>query len=80
MPIEQRNNLEIYDDVAPDWWSDDIRWMRTVKNLVPGRLAWFNHHIDWTEKTVLDLGCAVQSRSCCRPTNLAGATWFKQAW
>lgn len=58
MAPTKRNNLEIYDDVAADWWSDDIRWVRTLKNLVPGRLAWFDRHIDWTNKTVLDLGCA----------------------
>lgn len=58
MTTKQRNNLDIYDDVAADWWSDDIRWVRTLKNLVPGRLAWFDRHIDWAEKTVLDLGCA----------------------
>ncbi len=32
--------------------------MRTLKNLVPGRLKWFNRHIDWRGKDVLDLGCA----------------------
>lgn len=53
-----RNNLAIYDEVADEWWSDDIRWVRTLKNLVPGRLAWFDRHIDWSGKTVLDLGCA----------------------
>ena len=53
-----RNNLAIYDEVADDWWSDDIRWVRTLKNLVPGRLAWFDRHADWRGKTVLDLGCA----------------------
>jgi 2-polyprenyl-6-hydroxyphenyl methylase/3-demethylubiquinone-9 3-methyltransferase len=53
-----RNNLAIYDDVAADWWSDEIRWVRTLKNLVPGRLSWFDRHIDWRGKTVLDLGCA----------------------
>ncbi len=53
-----RNNLAIYDDVAQNWWSDDIRWVRTLKNLVPGRLAWFDRHVDWTGKAVLDLGCA----------------------
>ena len=58
MTHNPRNNLDIYDDVAADWWSDDIRWVRTLKNLVPGRLAWFNRHIDWDAKTVLDLGCA----------------------
>lgn len=53
-----RNNLGIYDDVADQWWSDDIRWVRTLKNLVPGRLKWFDRHIDWAGKDVLDLGCA----------------------
>lgn len=53
-----RNNLAIYDEVAANWWSDDIRWVRTLKNLVPGRLAWFDRHIDWAGKAVLDLGCA----------------------
>jgi len=53
-----RNNLTIYDKVADRWWSDDIRWVRTLKNLVPGRLKWFDQHIDWQGKDVLDLGCA----------------------
>ena len=53
-----RNDLTIYDRVAEDWWSDDVRWVRTLKNLVPGRLAWFDRHIDWHGKDVLDLGCA----------------------
>jgi len=53
-----RNELTIYDRVADQWWSDDIRWVHTLKNLVPGRLAWFDQHIDWQGKTVLDLGCA----------------------
>ena len=53
-----RNDLTIYQHVADRWWSDDIRWVRTLKNLVPGRLAWFDRQIDWAGKTVLDLGCA----------------------
>jgi 2-polyprenyl-6-hydroxyphenyl methylase/3-demethylubiquinone-9 3-methyltransferase len=53
-----RNDLTIYDKVADRWWSDDIRWVRTLKNLVPGRLKWFDQHIDWQGKDVLDLGCA----------------------
>jgi 2-polyprenyl-6-hydroxyphenyl methylase / 3-demethylubiquinone-9 3-methyltransferase len=53
-----RNDLTIYDRVADSWWSDDIRWVRTLKNLVPGRLAWFDRQIDWQGKAVLDLGCA----------------------
>lgn len=53
-----RNDLTIYDRVADRWWSDDVRWVRTLKNLVPGRLIWFDRHIDWQGKDVLDLGCA----------------------
>lgn len=53
-----RNDLTIYDKVAQNWWSDDIRWVRTLKNLVPARLAWFDRHIDWQGRDVLDLGCA----------------------
>lgn len=58
MADARRNDLTIYDDVAEDWWSDDIRWVRTLKNLVPGRLAWFDRHIHWSGAQVLDLGCA----------------------
>jgi 2-polyprenyl-6-hydroxyphenyl methylase/3-demethylubiquinone-9 3-methyltransferase len=58
MGAVSRNNLAIYDDVSADWWSDDIRWVRTLKNLVPGRLAWFDRHVDWAGQHVLDLGCA----------------------
>lgn len=53
-----RNDLTIYDTVADHWWSDDIRWVRTLKNLVPGRLSWFDNHINWQNKNILDLGCA----------------------
>ncbi|MEM8537043.1 MAG: bifunctional 2-polyprenyl-6-hydroxyphenol methylase/3-demethylubiquinol 3-O-methyltransferase UbiG [Pseudomonadota bacterium] len=58
MAQQNRNDLTIYDTVANNWWSDDIRWVRTLKNMVPGRLAWFDKAIDWTGKDVLDLGCA----------------------
>ncbi len=54
----RRNDLTIYDQVADRWWSDDLRWVRTLKNLVPGRLTWFDRHIAWPGKDVLDLGCA----------------------
>ncbi|TVS01835.1 MAG: 3-demethylubiquinone-9 3-O-methyltransferase [Rhodobacteraceae bacterium] len=53
-----RNDLTIYDSVADHWWSDDIRWVRTLKNLVPGRLSWMDRQIGWAGKDVLDLGCA----------------------
>ena len=53
-----RNDLTIYDKVADRWWSDDIRWVRTLKNLVPGRLSWVPGSRDWAGREVLDLGCA----------------------
>lgn len=53
-----RNDLTIYDTVADRWWSNEIRWVRTLKNLVPGWLAWFDRHIDWEGRDVLDLDCA----------------------
>jgi 2-polyprenyl-6-hydroxyphenyl methylase / 3-demethylubiquinone-9 3-methyltransferase len=56
--MTMRNDLTIYDKVAANWWSDDIRWVRTLKNLVPGRLAWMDRQIGWAGKDVLDLGCA----------------------
>jgi len=53
-----RNDLTIYDAVAAQWWSDDIRWVRTLKNMVPGRLGYFDDFVHWPGKRVLDLGCA----------------------
>lgn len=53
-----RNNLAIYDDVAQNWWSDELRWVRTLKNMVPGRLAYFDGFMSWQGAKVLDLGCA----------------------
>lgn len=53
-----RNDLTIYDTAADRWWSDDIRWVRTLRAMVPGRLSWFDRKIDWAGKRVLDLGCA----------------------
>lgn len=58
MTMKARNNLAIYDEVAASWWSDDVRWVRTLKNMVPGRLAYFDKLTDWQGKAVLDLGCA----------------------
>lgn len=54
----QRNDLQIYDDRADQWWTDEVRWVRTLKNMVPGRLAYFDRFFDWQEQDVLDLGCA----------------------
>ncbi|MEM6727681.1 MAG: bifunctional 2-polyprenyl-6-hydroxyphenol methylase/3-demethylubiquinol 3-O-methyltransferase UbiG [Pseudomonadota bacterium] len=53
-----RNDLELYDRVAEQWWSDDVRWIRTLKNMVPGRLSYFDTLVEWDGRDVLDLGCA----------------------
>lgn len=58
MTAISRNKQEIYDEAAGNWWSDDIRWVRTLKNLVPARLSFFDRFTDWTGMDVLDLGCA----------------------
>ncbi|MEM8959183.1 MAG: bifunctional 2-polyprenyl-6-hydroxyphenol methylase/3-demethylubiquinol 3-O-methyltransferase UbiG [Pseudomonadota bacterium] len=53
-----RNDLTIYDAEAEAWWSDTTRWVRTLKNMVPGRMAYFDRFADWPGAAVLDLGCA----------------------
>ena len=77
-----RNDLTIYDRVADHWWSDEVRWVRTLKNLVPGRLAWFDRHIDWQGKDVLDLGCAggfMAEAMAARGANVTGIDPAAQA-
>ncbi|PWR03610.1 3-demethylubiquinone-9 3-O-methyltransferase [Meridianimarinicoccus roseus] len=54
----RRNDQSIYDTHADRWWSDEVRWVRTLKNMVPGRLSWFDKFADWEGRKVLDLGCA----------------------
>ena len=53
-----RNDLSIYDQVADRWWSDDVRWVRTLKRMVRGRLSYFDPRVEWDGKRVLDVGCA----------------------
>jgi 2-polyprenyl-6-hydroxyphenyl methylase/3-demethylubiquinone-9 3-methyltransferase len=54
----ERNDLTIYDRAAPDWWSEEVRWLRALRNLVPARLAVFDREMAWHGAEVLDLGCA----------------------
>lgn len=56
-PLAPRNDLTIYDRYASRWWDGSVRWLRTLQNLVPARLQYFDTLIDWRGKTVLDLGC-----------------------
>ncbi len=54
-----RNDLTIYDKVADVWWAEERpRWVRTLHNMVPARLKWFDRFVDWPGQTVLDVGCA----------------------
>jgi 2-polyprenyl-6-hydroxyphenyl methylase / 3-demethylubiquinone-9 3-methyltransferase len=53
-----RHSESIYDEAACSWWTEEIRWIRTLHNMVPARLAYFDRLTDWTGKAVLDLGCA----------------------
>jgi 2-polyprenyl-6-hydroxyphenyl methylase / 3-demethylubiquinone-9 3-methyltransferase len=52
-----RNDLTIYDRFAKHWWDGSQRWLRTLQNLVPARLKYFDAVVQWKGKSVLDLGC-----------------------
>ncbi|MEO1282789.1 MAG: bifunctional 2-polyprenyl-6-hydroxyphenol methylase/3-demethylubiquinol 3-O-methyltransferase UbiG [Pseudomonadota bacterium] len=53
------NDLTIYDTYAGAWWDDSVKWLRTLKAMVPARMEYFERHVkDWRGKQVLDLGCA----------------------
>jgi 2-polyprenyl-6-hydroxyphenyl methylase/3-demethylubiquinone-9 3-methyltransferase len=52
------SELSIYSAYGAEWWSGRHRWLRTLQNLVPARLAHFTGIVgDWRGKAVLDLGC-----------------------
>ncbi|NQW46474.1 MAG: 3-demethylubiquinone-9 3-O-methyltransferase [Planctomycetes bacterium] len=52
------NDLSIYETYAETWWTGQHRWLRTLHNLVPARLAHFDLLVDaWQGCRVLDLGC-----------------------
>ena len=53
----KRNDLSIYDTYADHWWDGSQRWLRTLQNLVPARLKYFDRIVNWPGKDVLDLGC-----------------------
>ncbi len=52
------NDLTMYDTFADRWWSGEAAWLRTLHNMVPARMRFFDRLVgDWTDQTVLDLGC-----------------------
>jgi 2-polyprenyl-6-hydroxyphenyl methylase/3-demethylubiquinone-9 3-methyltransferase len=49
----------IYDSVSSAWWTGSVGWVRTLANLVPARLRYFDRIIPhWRDLDVLDVGCA----------------------
>lgn len=53
-----KNDLDLYDRVAEQWWTDETPWLRTLKNMAPARFRYFDRFVtDWRGLRVLDLGC-----------------------
>lgn len=49
----------LYDGAADAWWDGSIKWVRTLRAMVPARLKFFEGEgAAWAGKDVLDLGCA----------------------
>ena len=61
MDVTRGNDLTIYDLSLAAGGAVEVRWLRVLRNMAPGRLRWFDRHIDWRGKRVLDLGCAAVS-------------------
>lgn len=61
-PEYNASDPALYDDHAAVWWDGSRRWIRTLQNMVPGRLKHFDPIVDdhggWHGKQVLDVGCA----------------------
>ena len=55
--VNNRNDLSIYEKYADHWWDGSQKWLRTLQNLVPARLAYFDRFTAWRGMAVLDLGC-----------------------
>jgi 2-polyprenyl-6-hydroxyphenyl methylase/3-demethylubiquinone-9 3-methyltransferase len=56
--MRMRNDQTMYRRDAADWWTGRHRWLRTMHNLVPARLRYFERFVgDWRGLSVLDLGC-----------------------
>jgi 2-polyprenyl-6-hydroxyphenyl methylase/3-demethylubiquinone-9 3-methyltransferase len=55
----RHEDVAIYDAVSAAWWDDSVRWVRTLRAMVPARMAHFDQIIgDWSGLRALDLGCA----------------------
>lgn len=51
-------DVSLYNASAARWWSGEDRWLRTLANLVPARLRFFERVVpSWDGLAVLDVGC-----------------------
>jgi 2-polyprenyl-6-hydroxyphenyl methylase/3-demethylubiquinone-9 3-methyltransferase len=56
--MKRRNDLEIYDRHAADWWSGRSRFMRSLQALVAPRMRYFDQIVGaWQGRRVIDVGC-----------------------
>jgi 2-polyprenyl-6-hydroxyphenyl methylase/3-demethylubiquinone-9 3-methyltransferase len=54
----RRNDQAMYSDDAADWWTGRRRWLRTMHNLVPARLDYFDGVVgNWNNLGTVDIGC-----------------------
>ena len=59
IPMSTARDPTLYDCAAPDWWSGSVRWIRTLANMVPARMRYFEQVVpEWSGADVLDIGCA----------------------
>jgi 2-polyprenyl-6-hydroxyphenyl methylase / 3-demethylubiquinone-9 3-methyltransferase len=55
--MPQRNDLEFYNRVAPEWWSETAK-IYALHHLNEPRFEYFDRYIpDWQGLSVLDVGC-----------------------
>ena len=56
--MQTMNDLTIYDTWSSRWWDGSARWLRTLHNMVPARLDYFDNFVSvWEGLNVLDVGC-----------------------
>ncbi|HEY9737829.1 MAG TPA: bifunctional 2-polyprenyl-6-hydroxyphenol methylase/3-demethylubiquinol 3-O-methyltransferase UbiG [Trichocoleus sp.] len=55
--MQQRNDLEFYNRVADEWWSESAK-IYALHHLNQPRFAYFDRHLpEWTGLRILDVGC-----------------------
>ncbi len=57
--MSRREDVAIYEEYGPGWWTSDRYLVRGLKALVKPRMNWFRQIAGpWSGRRVLDLGCA----------------------